>query len=386
MHIPTSFLLLSAFLLPALAAPVPQEGNNQIEEFNVSPTPKLASATAAAATAAATLASLDPLQQPKKPKIDAQDGMSAGMGAAMAGVGQATQALSSLPIVGSLAGSAGGLGARDVEVKHEKRLLEALSSLPLLGSVLGGVGGGGGKKMKRGTIDSALYPKLKNLPDTGSAGLVNVGSNNKRDAQLDALKGLPLLGSILGGKAKRQLDAVKSLPVIGSLIAGNSKRQVVPKLPIDTLKGVPIVGDLINKPPKAKRTEFGLEGIKRMVAIVADIRGVTSKREAAPAPEEGDFRQELRKANKAKVDGELSKAADKAERKVKIKNTKFPPNGGKVKSPQEALDKREDTAVEKRGGLDALPIKDIAESMTGVKSALDLLKSANAAMQGMNGK
>lgn len=382
MHIPTSFLVLSAFLLPALAAPVPQEGNNQIEEFNVSPTPQLASATAAAATAAATLASLDPLQQPKKPKINAQDGMSAGMGAAMAGVGQATQALSSLPIVGSLAGSAGGLGARDVEVKHEKRLLEVLSSLPLLGSVLGGVGG---KKMKRGTIDSALYPKLKNLPDTGSAGLVNVGNNNKRDAQLDAIKSLPLLGSLLGGKAKRQLDAVKSLPVIGSLIAGNFKRQVVPKLPIDTLKGVPIVGDLISKPPKAKR-QFGLDGIKRMVAIVADIRGVTSKREAAPAPEEGDFRQELRKANKAKVDGELSKAADKAERKVKIKNTKFPPNGGKVKSPQEALDKREDAAVEKRGGLDALPIKDIAESMTGVKSALDLLKSANAAMQGMNGK
>lgn len=385
MHIPTSLLLLSAFLLPALAAPVPQEGNNQIEEFNVSPTPQLPSSTAAA-TPAATPAALDPLQQPKKPKINAQDGMSAGMGAAMAGVGQATQALSSLPIVGSLAGSAGGLGARDVEVKHEKRLLEVISSLPLVGGLMKGFGGR--IKMKRGTIDSALYPKLEKIRDTGSAGLVNIGGNNKRDAQLDVLKGL---GPLISGKAKRQLDAIKGLPLLGSLpvlssLAGKSKRQVVPKLPIDTLKGVPIVGDLISKPPKTKRAEFGLDGIKRMVAIVADIRGVTSKREAAPAPEEGDFRQELRKANKAKVDGELSKAADKAERKVKIKNTKFPPNGGKVKSPQEALDKREDTVLEKRGGLDSLPVKDIAESMTGLKSALDLLKSANAAMQNMNGK
>lgn len=385
MHIPTSLLLLSAFLLPALAAPVPQEGNNQIEEFNVSPTPQLPSSTAAA-TPAATPAALDSLQQPKKPKINAQDGMSAGMGAAMAGVGQATQALSSLPIVGSLAGSAGGLGARDVEVKHEKRLLEVISSLPLVGGLMKGFGGR--IKMKRGTIDSALYPKLEKIRDTGSAGLVNIGGNNKRDAQLDVLKGL---GPLISGKAKRQLDAIKGLPLLGSLpvlssLAGKSKRQVVPKLPIDTLKGVPIVGDLISKPPKTKRAEFGLDGIKRMVAIVADIRGVTSKREAAPAPEEGDFRQELRKANKAKVDGELSKAADKAERKVKIKNTKFPPNGGKVKSPQEALDKREDTVLEKRGGLDSLPVKDIAESMTGLKSALDLLKSANAAMQNMNGK
>lgn len=376
MHIPTSFFILTAFLLPALAAPVPQEGNNQIEEFNVSPTPQLPSVTAAA-TPSATPATVDPLQQPKKPKIDAKDGMATGMGAAMAGVGQATQALSSLPLVGSLAGSAGGLGARDIEVKHTKRLLE---SLPLLGSILGG----GGGKVKRGTVDSPLYPKLRNLPDTGSAGLVNLGSNNKRELPLAALKGLPLLGSLLGGKVKRQLEMIKSLPLVGSILGGKTKREASPGPQLDLLKGVPIVGSMIGKPPKVKRTELGLDGIKKMVATVADIRGVTSKREATP--EEGDFRQELRKANKAKVDGELSKAADKAERKVKIKNTKFPPNGGKVKSPQEALDKREDSTVEKRGGLDALPVKDIAESMTGLKSALDLLKSANAAMQNMSGK
>lgn len=307
------------------------------------------------------------------------------MGAAMAGVGQATQALSSLPLVGSLAGSAGGLGARDVGVRHKKRLLEALSSLPLLGSVLGGVGGG--SKVKRGTVNSALYPKLQDLPDMGSAGLVNLGSNNKRDAQLDALKSLPLLGSLLGGKAKRQLGALNSLPLVGSILGGNSKREASPEPPLDVLKDIPIIGGIVGgKPPKVKRTELGLDGIKKVVATVADIRGVTSKREAAPAPEEGDFRQELRKANKAKVDGELSNAADKAERKVKIKNAKFPPNGGKVKSPQEALDKRENSAVEKRGGLDTLPVKDIAESMTGLKSALDLLKSANAAMQNVSRK
>lgn len=377
MHIPTSFFILTAFLLPALAAPVPQEGNNQIEEFNVSPTPQLPSATAAA-TPSTTPASIDPLQQPKKPKIDAKDGMATGMGAAMAGVGQATQALSSLPLVGSLAGSAGGLGARDIEVKHKKRLLE---SLPLLGSILGG-----GGKVKRGTVDSALYPKLQNLPDVGSAGLINLGSNNKRELPLAALKGLPLVGTLLG-KVKRQLDVLKSLPIVGSMIGGKTKREASPGPQLDLLKGVPIVGGMIGgKPPKVKRTEFGLDGIKKVVATVADIRGVTSKREAAPTPEDGDFRQELRKANKAKVNGELSKAADKAERKVKIKNTKFPPNGGKVKSPKEALDKREDPMVEKRGGLDTLPVKDIAESMTGLKSALDLLKSANAAMQNVSGK
>lgn len=311
--------------------------------------------------------------------------MATGMGAAMAGVGQATQALSSLPLVGSLAGATGGIGARDVEVTHKKRLLEALSSLPLLGSVLGGVGGGG--KVKRGTVNSALYPKLDNLPDMGSAGLVNLGSNNKREAQLDMLKGLPLVGSILGGKAKRQLDALKGLPIVGSLLGAATKREASPRPQLDAIKDLPIVGGLISgpKPPKAKRAEFGLDGIKKMVATVADIRGVTSKREAAATPEEGDFRQELRKANKAKVDGELSNAADKAERKIKIKNTKFPP-GGKVKSPQEALDKREESVVEKRGGLDTLPVKDIAESMTGLKSALDLLKNANAAMQNMSGK
>lgn len=383
MHIPTSFLLLLAtFLLPALAAPVPQEGNNQIEEFNVSPSSKLPSSTAAAAAvASATTAPLDALQPPKKPKINAEDGMSAGMGAAMAGVGQATGALSSLPVIGSLAGSAGGLGARGVEVKHTKRLLEALTGI--LGGLPGGLGGGlGGKKAKRGTVDSALYPSLKNLPETGSAGLINVGSNSKRDAQPNVIKALPLVDSF-GRKAKRQFDALKSLPILGSILGRSTKREAAPEPQLDIIKGIPVVGGIIAKPPMVKRMEIA------PLAVVADfvnIRGITSKREAAPAPEEGDFRQELRKANKAKVDGELSEAADKAERKVKIKNTKFPPNGGKVMSPQEALDKREDPTVEKRGGLDTLPINDIAHSMTGLKSALELLKSANAAMENMNGK
>lgn len=376
MHIGSPLLLLlAALLLPALAAPLPQEGNNQIEEFNVSPSSALPSSTAAAAAAlaSATTAPLDALQPPKKPKIDAQDGMSTGMGAAMAGVGQATSALTALPVLGSLAG---GVGARDVGVrKHAKRLFEAVTAL--LGGLGGGLPGlGGGRKAKRTTVDSALYPSLKNLPNAGSAGLVNLGSNSKRDAEPGVIKALPLADS-LAAKAKRQFDILKSLPGLGSLLG--RKREASPEPQLDVLKGVPIVGGIINKPPKAKRMELA------PLAVVADfvnIRGITSKR----SPEEGDFRQELRKANKAKVDGELNKAADTAERKVKIKNTQFPPNGGKVKSPQEALDKREDPTVEKRSALDTLPVKDIAESMTGLKSALELLRSANAAMQGMNGK
>lgn len=299
--------------------------------------------------------------------------MSTGMGAAMAGVGQATQALSSLPLVGSLAGSAGGLGARDIPL--HKRIIGTLSSLT---SAL---------KVKRGTVDSALYPKLNNLPDMGSAGLVNLGGNSKRDAEpealIEALSGLPVLGGLLsggglGGKVKRQLDVLTSL--ISKTTGGKEKRQG----PTDLLKGLPVVGGLVGgKSPKVKRSDAGLDAIKGVLARVADIRGVTSKR----SPEEGDFRQELRKANKAKVDGELSHAADKAERKIKIKNTKFPPNGGEVKSPQEALDKREETVVEKRMDLvGALPVKDIAESTTGVKSALDLLKNVNAAASNMGGK
>lgn len=302
--------------------------------------------------------------------------MKAGMNAAMGGLGQATQAVSALPVVGAL----GGLGSR-----KRSPIVEALG--PILGG-LGGLGAltGGGKAKRQ------LYPKLDGLPDAGSAGLLNLGMNSKVKRQLDVLKSLPLLGGLMGGRVKRQIESLSALlpgllggkvkreaqlnglPIEGllkGLTGGKVKRQLdlVKTLPVDS---VPVVGGIVGG--LQPRAELGFDGVKKVIAVVADIRGVTSKREAVP--EEGDFRSELRAANKAKVDGELSKAADEAERDVKIKNTKFPP--GKVKSPKEALDKR--------AGLDTLPVKDIVESTSGLKSAMELVKTVGGAVENRNGK
>ncbi|KAH0607368.1 uncharacterized protein H6S33_002402 [Morchella sextelata] len=391
-------LLLLALALPALTSPIPQEGNEQIDRFNVSPTPTLDAVPSATATPSAAGAPepVDPAMQAlaKPPQIDADDGMKSGMGAAMAGLGSATSALSALPVVGGLGGS---LGGRDVAVKKRWALLEGLPVVgPLLGSGLAG-------RVKR-----TLFPTLASMPDMGSSGVVNVGHKAKREANL--LSSLPLLGSLTGGKVKRQLDGLTGvLGILGNLGGGlggsKAKRDPafealgeVPGVATTLLKafgkqnrrrqldGIPVLGPLLggglgNISP---RGEDPLAQIKKMAAVVADIRGVTSKREAEAeaeaTPEQGDFRQGLRKAADAKIEGELNKVEDKSERKIKIKNTKFP--GGKVKSPKEALDKREAEAL----GLDALPVKDAVEGATGLKSTMDLVKNLSSQVENRNGK
>ncbi|KAI5846228.1 hypothetical protein DFP73DRAFT_381412 [Morchella snyderi] len=386
-------LLLLALALPALTSPIPQEGNEQIDRFNVSPTPTLDAVPSATATAANVSEPVDPALQAlaKPPQINADDGMKSGMGAAMAGLGSATSALSALPVVG-------GLGGRDVAAKKRWPLLEGLPVVgPLLGSGLAG-------RIKR-----TLFPTLASMPDMGSSGVVNVGHKVKREANL--LSSLPLLGSLTGGKVKRQLDGLAGvLGMLGNLGGGigggKAKRDPafealgeVPGVATTLLKAfgkqnkkrgpeLPVVGGLLDGAlggglgNLSPRGDDPLAQLKKMAAVVADIRGVTSKREAEAeaAPEEGDFRQGLRKAAGAKIEGELNKVEDKSERKIKIKNTKFP--GGKVKSPKEALDKREAEAL----GLDALPVKDAVEGATGLKSTMDLVKNLSSQVENRNGK
>ncbi|RPB08771.1 hypothetical protein P167DRAFT_539026 [Morchella conica CCBAS932] len=333
----------------------------------------------------------------KPPQINADDGMKTGMGAAMSGLGSVTSGLSGLPVVGGL----GGLGGRDVAVKKRWALLEGLPVVgPLMSSGL------------MGRVKRTLFPTLatmpdvaSSMPDMGSSGVVNVGHKAKREANL--LSSLPLLGGLTGGKVKRQLDGLTGvLGILGNLGGGlggsKAKRDPafealgeVPGVATTLLKAfgkqsgkrgldLPIVGGLLDGGLGgiSPRGEDPLAQIKKMAAVVADIRGVTSKREAEAdaAPEEGDFRQGLRKAADAKIDGELNKVEDKAERKIKIKNTKFP--GGKVKSPKEALDKREAEAL----GLDALPVKDAVEGATGLKSTMDLVKNLSSQVENRNGK
>lgn len=384
-------LLLLALALPALTSPIPQEGNEQMDRFNVSPTPTLDAVPSATATpsAASVPEPVDPAMKAlaKPPPIQADDGMKTGMGAAMAGLGSVTSGLSGLPVVG-------GLGGRDVAVKKRWALLEGLPVVgPLMSSGL------------MGRVKRTLFPTLASMPDMGSSGVVNVGHKVKREANL--LSSLPLLGSLTGGKAKRQLDGLTGvLGILGNLGGGlggsKAKRDPafealgeVPGVATTLLKAfgkqsgkrgldLPIVGGLLDGGLGgiSPRGEDPLAQIKKMAAVVADIRGVTSKREAEAeaAPEEGDFRQGLRKAADAKIDGELNKVEDKAERKIKIKNTKFP--GGKVKSPKEALDKREAEAL----GLDALPLKDAVEGATGLKSTTDLVKNLSSQVENRNGK
>ncbi|KAH8149102.1 uncharacterized protein LAJ45_06641 [Morchella importuna] len=183
-------LLLLALALPALTSPIPQEGNEQMDRFNVSPTPTLDAVPSATATpsAASVPEPVDPAMQAlaKPPQINADDGMKTGMGAAMSGLGSVTSGLSGLPVVGGL----GGLGGRDVAVKKRWALLEGLPVVgPLMSSGL------------MGRVKRTLFPTLatmpdvaSSMPDMGSSGVVNVGHKAKREANL--LSSLPLLGGL----------------------------------------------------------------------------------------------------------------------------------------------------------------------------------------------
>jgi len=359
----TPILLLSLFTLLAAAAPVPQEGNQQFDLHNKSPSPTLApstaSPTAAAAAATATPSTARDLsaavaaealkKNPKQP-ITGDDGMTLGMAAAMEGLGTATGALSGLPLAGGL----GGLGARDesnIQNQNKKRTPQ-LPGLDL----------------------------LKKLPLVG--GLANLGGRdtskfNKRDAQLS--------GDILG-----------SLPVLGGLLGGNKvKREETDE-------------------KEVKKRSDPLSSIKKFAAIVADVRGVTSK-----VKRRGISKGIIDSAN-AKLDSQFNSLREEAEL---TENTSFPP-GLPVKSPQEALDKRTDNQDEehraeyaqedmyedvfpvahpheehekyeelqnayetheewKRQPLD-LPAKDLVGDVTGVKGVVDTVKSLSSAMQNRN--
>jgi len=374
-------LLLSFFTLLAASAPLPQEGNQQIDLYNKSPSSTLAPSTAAPTAAAATAVpsnardlsasvAAEALEKNSKQPITGDDGTKLGMAAVMEGLGSATGVLGSLPL-------AGGLGARDesnIQSQNKKKRAPLVPGLDL----------------------------LKNLP--GLSGLTNLGGRDtskldKRDAQVggDLLGKLPLIGGLLGGgsKAKRgKTDAEPSSPLPDTEKAGTAEETEVKK-PVDPFSR-----------------------IKKIAAIVADVRGVTSK-----VKRRRSFSKSIIDSAKAKLDGQL----EDAERMVHPENTSFPP-GLPVKTPQDALDKRtdgrdEEHSVEyvqedayedvfpvahpheehekyeglqntyetheelKRQPLDltgAIPAKDLVENASGLKSVMDTFKSLSSAVQNRN--
>jgi len=375
---PAPILLLSLFTLLAASAPLPQEGNQQFDLHNKSPSPTLAPLTAsptAAATAVPSTArdlsaavAAEALKKNSKQPITGEDGTKLGMAAVMEGLGAATGALGALPVAGGL----GGLGARDessIQSQNKKR--------------------------------APLVPGLDLLKKLPIGGLTNIGGRDtskleKRDALGgDLLAGLPVVGSLLGGGGKVKRGA--TAPHLSETDKPAEKREV-----------------------KKKRAD-PFSGIKKIAAIVADVRGVTSK------VKRGSFSKSIIDSTNAKLDSQLDSTLEDAERTVHPENTSFPP-GLPVKTPQDALDKRTDSQDEehrveyvqedvyedvfpvphpheehekyeglqntyetheelKRQPLDlagALPTKDLVENVSGLKSAMDVVKSVSSAAKNRN--
>lgn len=369
---PTPILLLSLFTLLTAAVPVPQEGNQQMDLHNKSPSPTLAPSTAGLTAAAATATpstardfsdavAVEALKKNPKQPITGDDGLELGMAAAMQGLGTVAGAL---PL-------AGGLGGRDesnIQNQNKKRTPQ-LPELPGLGALTGLLNLGGRDTSKLGKRDALGGDLLGKLP-------------------------LPGLGSLLGGgKVKREnTDAELPLP--------------------DTEEATIAEGG------EAKKRSDPLSSIKKVAAIVADVRGVTSK------VKRRGFSKGIIDSTNAKLDSQFNSVGEEVER---TENTSFPP-GLPVKTPQDALDKRTDNQDEehraeyvqedmyedvfpvahpheehekyeglqntyetheerKRQPLDltgAVPAKDLVESVSGLKSAVDTFKSLSSAMQNRN--
>lgn len=407
---PTPILLLSLFTLLATAAPVPQEGNQQFDLHNKSPSPTLApstaSPTAAAAAATATPSTARDLsaavaaealkKNPKQP-ITGDDGMTLGMAAAMEGLGTATGALSGLPLAGGL----GGLGARDESnIQNQKKRnpqlpgLDLLKKLPLIGGLGGRDESNIQNQNKKRTPLAPGLDLVKKLPLVG--GLANLGSRDtskldKRDAQI----GGDLVGSVLGG-------------LLGGNKVKREKTDAEPPLP-DTEEATVAEGG------EAKKRSDPLSSIKKVAAIVADVRGVTSK------VKRRGFSKGIIDSTNAKLDSQFNSVREEAER---TENTSFPP-GLPVKTPQDALDKRNDnqdeehrveyvqeevyedvfpvahpheehekkyeglqntyeTHEERKRQLPGLPVKDLVADAAGVKGVMDTVTSLSSAWKNRN--
>ncbi|PUU72457.1 hypothetical protein B9Z19DRAFT_1197543 [Tuber borchii] len=445
---PTPILLLSLFTLLAAAAPVPQEGNQQFDLHNKSPSPTLApstaSPTAAAAAATATPSTARDLsaavaaealkKNPKQP-ITGDDGMTLGMAAAMEGLGTATGALSGLPLAGGL----GGLGARDeskIQNQNKKRTpqlpgLDLLKKLPIIGSLGGRDESNIQNQNKKRTPQVPGLDLLKKLPIIGGLGSRDESNiqnqNKKRTPQvpgLDLLKKLPLGGlANLGGRDTSKLnrrdaqlsgDVLGSLPILSSLFGGNKvkREETDAQPPLPGTEKATIAEEREEK--KVKKRSDPLSSIKKFAAIVADVRGVTSK------VKRRGFSKGIIDSTKAKLDSQFNSVFEEAER---TENTSFPP-GLPVKTPQDALDKRFDNQDEehraeyvqeevyedvfpvahpheehekyeglqntyetheelKRQPLD-LPTNELVGDVTGVKGVVDTVKSLSSAWQNRN--
>ncbi|RPA92515.1 hypothetical protein L873DRAFT_1817504 [Choiromyces venosus 120613-1] len=99
---PTPILILSLFTLLTVTAPLPQEGNQQFDLHNKSPSSTLTPSAAAPTTAPSNARDLsaavaaEALKKKAKQPITGDDGMKVGMAAAMEGLGSATGVLSAL--------------------------------------------------------------------------------------------------------------------------------------------------------------------------------------------------------------------------------------------------------------------------------------------------
>ncbi|KAG0138641.1 hypothetical protein HOY82DRAFT_588530 [Tuber indicum] len=300
----TSILLLSLFTLLAVAAPFPQEGNQQFDLHNKSPSSMLAPSTPAPTATAAMAApstardlsaavAAEALKKNTKQPITGDDGTKLGMAAAMQGPGTATGALSCLPLAGSL-GGLGAPGEPNIQRQNQRRTplvpgLDLINKLPIIGSLADGLGG----------------------RDTSNL--------NKREAQIggDLLGKLPLLSSLFnsGSKVKREIEEAEPL------LSDAEKAAIAEETEV-------------------KKSMDRVARIKKLAAIVADVRGVTSR------VKRRGFSKSIIDSAIAKVDNQLDSAAlEDTERTVRPENTSFPP-GMPVKTPQGALDKRADDPEE----------------------------------------
>ncbi|PWW74057.1 hypothetical protein C7212DRAFT_365679 [Tuber magnatum] len=161
-----------------------------------------------------------------------------------------------------------------------------------------------------------------------------------------------------------------------------------------------------------------LSSIKKLAAIVADVRGVTTKAKRR------SFSKGIIDSTNAKIDSQFNSALEDAERTDRPENTSIPP-GMPVQTPQDALDKRTDDQEEeenhvgyvqddmyediypplfpyegqqnthetheerKRQPLDltgAIPAKDLIENASGLKSVMDTFKILSSAVQNPNSR